>query len=99
MVREPNRAGANMHASFSFLAALLTLLGGGTNDLLDYIPSDVFWKAKHAVVTPEAMIAELKDQQGEDIAQLIKDLGANEFQQREDAGANSAARAGGYSAT
>ncbi|MDB5291199.1 MAG: hypothetical protein JWL69_2440 [Phycisphaerales bacterium] len=63
---------------------LLSLLGGGGgNDLLDYVPTDVYWNARHVVVSVDAMASELKPVTDQDIAHWIADLDSADPQSRE----------------
>ena len=45
-----------MAATPSFMMILLALLGGGGNDLLDFIPTQNYWQMRGVVLTAEAMI-------------------------------------------
>ena len=61
------------------LVTLLTFLlgGGGSSDLLDYVPVEAYWEAKHVVVTPDGLLSELKPPPaGQDPGDLIAQLGA-----------------------
>src|SRR5688500_14836837 len=72
------------------LVTLVTFLlgGGGSSDLLDYVPADAYWQAKHVVVTPDAMLAELKPPAAaKDVDDLIAQLGAADAATRDDAAA------------
>jgi hypothetical protein len=71
--------------SFSIFSILFALLSGGANDLLDFVSSDAYWKAKAVTVSMEQLSAELKTEAGADVAELIKALGAGEYAQREEA--------------
>lgn len=63
----------HMDPSASILGLLMFLVGGG-NDLLDYLPPDAYWQAKHVQVTRNAMTAELAAAPAEDASKLIDDL-------------------------
>ena len=68
----------------SFLGVLMAvLMGGGGNDLLDYLPTDAYWKAKGVTVTVERLTGELATAEPADVPALIRDLGAKDFQARE----------------
>lgn len=71
--------------SFSIFSLLFALLSGGANDLLDFVSSDAYWKAKGVAVSMEQLTAELKSQAGADVSELIKKLGSGDYAQREDA--------------
>ena len=61
------------------------LIGGGELDLLDLVSTDGYWKAKGVSVTVEAMLRELEapEPKAPDVAALIRDLGADDFDTRE----------------
>ncbi|HUU58223.1 MAG TPA: hypothetical protein VMZ50_01660, partial [Phycisphaerae bacterium] len=70
--------------STSFLAILMVLGGDGPNELLDVLPTKAFWESESVEVSPETMLAEIKEPPKEgDASALIKDLGAEKFQVRE----------------
>ncbi|MDB5324018.1 MAG: hypothetical protein JWN40_5649 [Phycisphaerales bacterium] len=71
--------------SFSIFSILFALLSGGANDLLDFVSSDAYWKAKGATVSVEQLAGELKTQAGADVSELIKTLGNGDYPQREEA--------------
>ncbi|MCK4625703.1 MAG: HEAT repeat domain-containing protein, partial [Phycisphaerae bacterium] len=64
---------------------MLVLLGGGGNDLLDFVSPETYWKAKGVEVTVENLLAELKPAGIADASALIKQLGASEYKAREEA--------------
>lgn len=75
-----------MEAELLFLLLAFFFPGGGGNDLLDYLPTDAYWKAKGAAPTVETMLAELnppKDDAARDLPALIGDLGADDYAVRE----------------
>src|SRR5688500_8650147 len=48
--------------SFGTLAALLVLMiRGGGNELLDYVPSEPYWRIKQVVPTVDHLARELRD--------------------------------------
>ena len=75
----------------SWIPLMLMLIGrGGGNELLDYMSTAGYWKAKGVAVTLENMTAELGPQtqvpdRADDIATLVKDLGADAYDARESA--------------
>jgi len=72
--------------SFSLMQVLLILVSGGSgNDLLDYLPSDAYWRAKGVEVTAERLVEELRADAPADTAKLVADLGAEEFAVRQEA--------------
>jgi len=48
----------------SWIMMMLLAPGRRGNELLDYIPSGEFWKAKSVTISSETMMAELKDAKG-----------------------------------
>ena len=67
----------------NMVMVFMMALSGSGNDLLDFLPTQSYWKAKNANVTVESLVDELKPAGGDDISALIKQLGAGEFAQRE----------------
>ena len=67
----------------SIFGLILALLAGGPNDLLDYIPTDAYWKHQAVTVNAETLIKELTGVPAGDISKLIEDLGANDYKVRE----------------
>ncbi|MBM4030661.1 MAG: hypothetical protein FJ291_02625 [Planctomycetes bacterium] len=74
-----------MGMGFGMMELLMLVLSGGGwgNDLLDYLPSDAYWKAKGVPMSVERMVAELNVGEPADLAQLIRDLGAEKHETRE----------------
>jgi hypothetical protein len=64
---------------------VLVLLGGGGYDLLDLVSSKAYWQAQSAEMTVESLLSELRTPEGEDVSELIKKLGAQRHQDREEA--------------
>ncbi|HOX06927.1 MAG TPA: hypothetical protein PK280_11035 [Planctomycetota bacterium] len=72
-----------LSAVFMFIVLLVTG-GAGGNDLLDYLPTDAYWKAKGVKPGADAMLAELKPAAAAaDAGALIADLGSEDFKIRE----------------
>ncbi|MCC5829680.1 MAG: hypothetical protein JJU36_09570 [Phycisphaeraceae bacterium] len=71
------------------VAIMMMLLGGMSNDLLDAVPTEAYWKAHHGVesVTAESIRPFLAADSSEpgDIDALIGRLGHERFAEREDA--------------
>jgi len=61
-------------SEFSLVTLITFLLGAGGGDLLDYVPSDTYWKAKEINVTVEALRKELVPTPAADVAGLIAQL-------------------------
>lgn len=69
---------------YLFFLTLLSIFSGGSgNDLLDYVPTDAYWNAKHVVVSVESMASQLKLPMDKDIAGWIADLDAADPQTRD----------------
>jgi len=70
---------------FGMMELLMALLSGGGwgNDLLDYLPTSAYWKAKGVAVSVERMVPELAASEPGDLAPLIRDLGAQQYETRE----------------
>lgn len=69
-----------------FLAMVLSLAGGGPNDLLGYLSSDSYWKAKNVEPTVTQLTADLVPTKPTDVSKLIADLAAPDPAAREEAG-------------
>src|SRR5947209_12844999 len=69
----------------AFLVLLSLLVGGGGSDLLDYVPSDYYWKHKQVDVSLDTMTNELKPVDAQDISKIIPDLDSADPQMRETA--------------
>jgi len=74
-----------MGTSMSVFSLLFALLSGGANDLLDFVSTDAYWKAKGVTVSVEQLTNELKSPVGADVTELIKTLGSGSYPQREEA--------------
>jgi hypothetical protein len=64
--------------STSFLILLSFLVGGGSGDLLDYVPTQLYWHDKGVEVTVESMLREAGPIIPQDISKLVADLGATD---------------------
>ncbi len=74
--------------SMTFLWIAVAFGGGGANDLLDYLPTKAYWKAKGVDPTLKNMMAELARPAQPDakkLPALFKQLGSDEFAVRESA--------------
>lgn len=78
-----------MAMGFGMMELLMLLLSGGGwgNDLLDYLPTNAYWRLKGVEVSVERMTAELAVGEPADLALLIRDLGAEKHETREAASA------------
>src|SRR5947209_4136875 len=75
-----------MAAGPSWMMMLLVmLLGGGGSDLLDYVPSDFYWKKQNVQVAAETLLTELKPVTSQDISKFIPDLDSADPQVRDKA--------------
>jgi hypothetical protein len=72
-------------SDFTLVTLVTFLLGGGASrDLLDYVPVEAYWEAKKVVVTPDALLAELRPAPAAgDLGDLIGQLGAADAASRE----------------
>jgi hypothetical protein len=71
-------------ASFGVIQILMLVLsGGGSNELLDFLPTDAYWQTKGVTVTVQAMAGELSTETPAELPQLIRDLGADDYDTRE----------------
>jgi hypothetical protein len=73
--------------SLSIIATLTMVFasGGGGVDLLDLVSTEGYWRSKGVEVTVEGMIRELQTPAPKppDVARLIRDLGAEDYETRE----------------
>ncbi len=78
-----------MGMGFGMMELLMLLAGGGGwgNDLLDYLPTSAYWRARGIAVSVERMVSELALAEPADLAALIRDLGAEKHVTREAASA------------
>lgn len=70
----------------SAIVLLSFLIGGGSGDLLDYVPTQMYWQNHGVIVTSDAMRQEAAAQQPPDASALIDQLGAADPRQRGAAG-------------
>ena len=61
-------------SEFGLVTLITFLLGGGGSDLLDYLPTDAYWKVKEVVVTPEVLTATLKPTPVAEVGELVRQL-------------------------
>ncbi len=76
-----------MAVTYSFLTLILCLLTGGGNDLLDYLPTEAYWREKKIEVSLDTMVAELAPRPTADVAALIPQLGSPDAPTRDNAAA------------
>ncbi len=72
-------------ASYGLISLVMSLalpMGGG-NDLLDFVPTEAYWKSKGVYVTVDAMVSELQLEKPQDISEWIGQLGHDEFRVRQ----------------
>lgn len=74
---------ATMATLYSFLTLILCLLTGGSNDLLDYLPTEAYWAHKQVAISVETMRAQLAQPGGQDISELLADLGSSDAETRD----------------
>jgi len=67
------------------ILVLLLSMGGGGNELLDFLPTDAYWKTKGVAVSVERLTEELRLADPAAVAPLIRDLGAERHETREEA--------------
>lgn len=75
-----------VYSMFLSLMMLLTV-GGQASDLLDLMPTQSYWQAKHVVVSPDAMLHELESPKAGDVGKTIDDLGSPDSTVRDAAAA------------
>jgi len=74
-----------MASSMGMFTLLMAMLSGGATELLDFVPTDAYWKAKNVVVSAEALIAETQEPRQVDASAHIAQLGAGTPEDREKA--------------
>lgn len=74
-------------SEFSLVTLITFLLGAGGGDLLDYLPTDAYWKAKEVNVTAEALTKELQPTPLADVDGLIAQLNSPDAAVRDAAAA------------
>ncbi len=60
----------------SIIGLLMFVLGGGGGDLLDYVPTETYWRDQNVAFTVESLVAELKTPPPADASAAIADLEA-----------------------
>ena len=83
-----------MTVTYCYVTLVLSLLTGGGNDLLDYAPTEAYWRAKEVDVTFGAMLAELTERPGGDVTKLIPELGSPDAETRDKAGPSGGSSSG-----
>ena len=71
--------------SFGILSLLIALLSGGANDLLDFAPTEAYWKSKNVTVTVDQLTSDIQTPHAADVSKLITTLGGGSFAEREQA--------------
>lgn len=74
-------------SEFSLITLISFLLGAGGGDLLDYVPTEVYWKAKDVVVTVDMLTKELRPTPVAEVTDLIGQLSSADAAIRDDAAA------------
>src|SRR5258708_682113 len=68
------------------MALVTSLAGGGPNDLLGYLSTDQYWRAKNVHPKLEQLMADLAPTQVADVSKLINNLSSPDPAVREQAG-------------
>ena len=63
-------------ASMGMFTLLMAMLSGGASELLDFVPTEAYWKAKGVAVSTEQLLADASPAKGADATKLIIGLGA-----------------------
>ena len=74
-------------SEFSLVTLVTFLLGAGGGDLLDYLPTDAYWKAKQVTVTADTLTADLRPTPVAEVADLIAQLNSPDAAVRDAAAA------------
>src|SRR5215210_8548399 len=61
-------------SEFSLITLITFLLGAGGGDLLDYVPSDAYWKAKEVTITLDVLTKDLRPTPLAEVADLVGQL-------------------------
>ena len=61
-------------SEFSLVTLITFLLGAGGGDLLDYVPTDAYWRAKEITVTVDVLTKDLRPTPLAEVADLIAQL-------------------------
>src|SRR5688500_18760743 len=61
-------------SEFSLVTLISFLLGAGGGDLLDYLPTEAYWKAKQMTVTADVLTAALRPTPVAQVADLVAQL-------------------------
>ena len=63
--------------------ALVVLVGGGSsNELLDMVPTDMYWRMQKVEVSTAAMLGHLKAPEAGDVGGLLEELGSDQYKVR-----------------
>ena len=74
-------------SEFSLVTLISFLLGAGGGDLLDYLPTEAYWKAKQVNVTVETLTADLRPTPVAEVTDLITQLSSPDAAVRDAAAA------------
>jgi hypothetical protein len=74
-------------SEFSLVTLITFLLGAGGGDLLDYVPTDAYWKAKQVTVTPEQLVGDLRPTPAAQVGELVAQLNSPDAAVRDAAAA------------
>jgi hypothetical protein len=74
-------------SEFSLITLITFLLGAGGGDLLDYVPTDAYWRAKQVTVTPDVLTKDLRPTPLAEVAGLIDQLDSPDAAVRDTAAA------------
>jgi hypothetical protein len=74
-------------SEFSLVTLITFLLGAGGGDLLDYLPTESYWKAKQVTVTPEQLVNDLRPTPAAQVGELVAQLNSPDAAVRDAAAA------------
>jgi len=65
-----------MASTMGMFTLLMAMLSGGASELLDFVPTEAYWKAKGVTVSTEQLLTDAAPAKGADASKLILKLGA-----------------------